>query len=202
MDTPGLYTVTVNYRGLSATAKPFMLQEGERKDDVLFTFEGEPTPTDSTSGRVEVSAEASISPAAGAGVWIVNPANGHAYKTIHCKSWDDANIQAVAEDAHLVAINDEAEQQWLWEIFGYRPYWIGLTDFAEEGEWSWTNGEPATYTNWAPHEPMDDDRGEEDYVVMFGKWSDVGTESVEWQMTRRAILERDSPPSEMATEEK
>ena len=202
MDTPGLYTVTVSYQGLSATAGPFMLQDGERKDDVLFTFEDEPTSTDSPSGRVEVSAEASTSPAAGAGVWVVNPANGHAYKSIHCKSWDDANIQAVAEDAHLVAINNAAEQKWLSEIFGYRPYWIGLTDFAKEGEWGWTSGEPVAYTNWALHEPIDADSGEEDYVFMLGEWSDVSPESVEWQMTRMAIIERDNPPGKTSTKEK
>ena len=202
VDTPALYTVTVNYQGRSVTAEPFSLQEGERKDDVIFTFKSEPISPDSPAGRVEASAEASTSPSAGAGVWMVNPANGHAYKSIRCKSWDDANIQAVAEDAYLVAINDATEQKWLSEIFGYRPYWIGLTDFAKEGEWGWTNGEPTTYTNWAPHEPMDADMGEEDYVVMFGEWSDVGTESVQWQMTRMAIIERDSPPAKTPTKEK
>ena len=100
------------------------------------------------------------------------------------------------------AINDAAEQKWLSEIFGWQPYWIGLTDLVEEGEWVWTNGEPTTYTNWAPHEPMDDDRGEEDYVVMFEEWSDVNTESVEWQMIRMAIIERDNPPAKTPTKEK
>ena len=202
VDTPALYTVTVSYQGLSVTAEPFMLQEGERKDDVLFTFKGEPTSTDSPSGRVETSAEASTSPSAGTRVWVVNPANGHAYKSIHCKSWDDANSQAITEDAYLVTINDAAEQKWLSEIFGFRPYWIGLTDFAKEGEWQWTNGEPTTYTNWAPHEPMDADMGEEDYVIMFGEWSDVGTESVEWQSIRMAIIERDNPPGKASMKEK
>ena len=202
VDTPALYTVTVNYQGLSVTTEPFMLQEGERKDDLLFTFEDEPSSIDSPSGWVESSAEASTSPSAGAGVWVVNPANGHAYKSIRCKSWDDANIQAVAEEAYLVAINNADEQKWILDIFGYRPYWIGLTDFAKEGEWGWTNGEPATYTNWAPHEPMDDDMGEEDYVIMFGEWSDVGTESAKWHLTRMAIIEKDSPPDKTQMKEK
>lgn len=201
VDTPALYTITVNYQGISATAEPFSLQEGERKDDLIFTFETESISTHSSSGRVEASAASSTSPSAGAGVWVVNPTNGHAYKSISCKSWDDANSQAVAEDAHLVAINDEAEQKWLLEIFGWQPYWIGLTDFAKEGEWSWTSGEPVTYTNWAPHEPMDTDSGDEDYVVMFEEWSDVGTKSMDWEFTRMAIIERNNPPNKMPMKE-
>ena len=65
--TPGIYTVTVNYRGLSATPKPFLLQEDERKDDVIFTFKGEPISPDSPGDRVEASVEASTSPMAGPG---------------------------------------------------------------------------------------------------------------------------------------
>jgi hypothetical protein len=202
VDTPGLYTVTVEHRGLSATVEPFLLQEDERKDDVLFIFESEPISTDAPLGRME----ASTSPTPGEGVWVVNPANGHAYKSIRCESWNDANDQAVTEDAYLVSINDEAEQKWLSEIFGRRAYWIGLTDLAKEGEWGWTSGEPVTYTNWAPYEPMDADRGEEDYVFMGhslnGEWSDVGTESGAWRSIQMAIIERNNPHGKMPVEEK
>ena len=203
VDTPGLYIVTVNHQELSTTAEPFLLQEDERKDDVLFTFESEPISTDAPLGRVE----ASTSSAPGEEVWMVNPANGHAYKSIRCEGWNDANNQAVTEDAYLVAINDEAEQKWLSEIFGSRAYWIGLTDLAKEGEWGWTNGEPVTYTNWRrPYEPMDADRGEEDHVFIghssIGEWSDVSPENGAWRSVQMAIIERNNPPGKMPVEEK
>ena len=203
VDSPGLYTVTVSHQGLSTTAEPFLLQKDERKDDVVFTFESEPIPTDAPRRRVK----ASTSLAPGEGMWVVNPANGHAYKSIRCEGWNDANNQAVAEDAYLVAINDEAEQKWLSEIFGSRAYWIGLTDLAKEGEWSWTNGEPVTYTNWRqPYEPMDADRGEEDHVFMghspIGEWSDVSPDDGAWRSVRMAIIERNDPPDKMPAKEK
>ena len=201
-DSPGLYTVTVSYQEFSITAEPFPLQEDERKDDVLFTLESEPISADAPRRR----AQASTSPAPGEGAWVVNPANRHAYKSIRCESWNEANNQAVAEDAYLVSINDEAEQKWVWELFGPRPYWIGLTDLAKEGEWEWTSGEPVTYTNWAAYEPMDIDRGEADYVFMghspHGEWFDVGPESGAWMSVQMAIIERNNPPDKMPAKEK
>ena len=67
------------------------------------------------------------------GVWAVNPENGHAYIKIRCESLEDANARAAAEDAHLVTINDAAEQQWLLGLFGNHLYWIGLSDAEKEG---------------------------------------------------------------------
>lgn len=192
-DEKAIYTVTVNHQGLSATAEPFLLKEGDSKDDLVFRFDSGPISSDASDGRIEVSAEASTSSSPGdEAAWVANPTTGNAYKRIQCRSWDDANIQAVAEGAHLVTINDVAEQKWLSKIFGHRPYWIGLTDYAKEGEWAWESGEPVNYTNWAPHEPQDYDWGDEDFVIMdfSGEWSDVGPNSVEWRMVRLAIIEK------------
>ena len=195
VDETAFYTVTVDYQGFTATAEPFLLRKGENKEDLVFTLDRRPTLADVAAGRVDVSAKSLTSSLPGdMGAWVVNPANGHAYKRIRCGSWDDANNQAVAEDAYLVSITDAAEQEWLLKTLKPQHCWIGLTDYANEGEWVWASGEPVTYTNWAPHEPKDADWGDEDFVLIeySGEWSDAGPESIEWQMARMAIIEKDN----------
>ena len=129
--------------------------------------------------------------------WVVNPANGHAYKKIRCRSLDDAQKQAAAEGAYLVAINDEAEQKWLLGIFGYHLYWIGLSDAEKEGQWTWQNGEPFTYTNWGdkhrfPRSTLSAEK--KDAVIMTfvnGTWHAVGPGDLFWRMTKQALIEKD-----------
>ena len=128
--------------------------------------------------------------------WAVNPANGHAYKKIRCRSLEDAKDRAAAADAYLVAINDEAEEKWLLGLFGNDLYWIGLSDAEKEGEWSWQNGEPLTYTNWGakhsfPRSTLSPD--EKDSAVMTfvnGQWHAVGPGDLFWRMTKMTILEK------------
>ena len=39
-------------------------------------------------------------------------------------------------------------------IWPGQHYWLGLTDIAEEGKWTWANGAPlGNYTNWGSNEP-------------------------------------------------
>ena len=125
VDEPGFYTVVAKFQGLSATSKQFILEDGQRHDDLVLRFDSEPVPIEPTPDREELDS---------AGQWVLNPANNHSYKRIRCESWDDAQAKAVAEGAHLVSINDAAEQQWLVSIFGTAPCWIGLTDLVKEGE--------------------------------------------------------------------
>ena len=190
---PGFYTVGVEFQGLSATSEMFILEAGGRHDDLVLTLDSEPVP-------IEPVPESD-----GSGAWILNTANGHNYKRVYCDSWDDAQAKAVAEGAHLVAINDIAEQAWLMRIFGTAPYWIGLTDVVQEGKWEWMSGEPVTYTNWALHKLIDADRGEENYVFMGfspdGTWHKVGPQSPEWRIPPMAILEKEGLSDKSSVEE-
>jgi hypothetical protein len=192
VSNPGFYTVVVNFRRRSAKSDRLRLEARQRLDDLVLTFGSNPIPIDSLfPGDKEA--------------WMVNPANGHIYKRVHCTNWEDAQAKAVAEDAHLVAINDAAEQKWLSEIFGIHPYWIGLTDVAKEGEWQWTSGEPVTYTNWTSHRAFSG-RGEEDYVFMGlspdGEWHSVDPENPRWRMPQMAIIEKDSAPAKTPVKKK
>ena len=183
--------VAVEFQGLSATSERFTLEAGQRRDNLVITFDSKPVPIEPTPDREMPEREEE---------WVVNPANGNFYKVIHCERREDAQAKAISEGGRLVSINDAAEQKWLVGIFGSAPYWIGLTDVEREGEWNWESGEPVSYTNWAPNEPQDADWGDEDYVFMGlspdAKWYDVGAESPTWRMPQMAIIEKKGLASE------
>ena len=61
--------------------------------------------------------------------------------------------------------------------------------------WQWDNGDPITYANWLPNAFFSEvlDADERDYAVMTlsdGKWYAVSPDSVIWDMTGMAIIEK------------
>lgn len=177
LNLPAFCTVFVDYQGDVATSETFKIGERQRRHDLVFRLskasippvpnaptpppkdiQPPPTPKTGSSPPVPpmpaIPQDVQVPPLAPPmpdpiGAWVVNPANGHAYKRIQCKAWKDARAKAIAEGAHLVSINDEAEQKWLVEVFGREPFLIGLTRLENRTEWRWTSGEPVAYTNWA-----------------------------------------------------
>ena len=185
------YALSVNYRGLSAISDFFTVEAGKPYKKVVLTLNG--NPDDLSAPPFDTPEKDRYGLPNTRGVWIVNPANGHAYKWIESNDREDAQAKADDEGAHLVTITSEAEQIWLEAVFGNGPYWIGLTDVLKEGEWIWETGEPVTYTNWGEededidlYEPpvllkpfIDKDdiqrevKGEEeDYVIMSSRWDE------------------------------
>ena len=187
VEEPAFYTVAIEFQGLSASSDQFALEAGQRRDDLVLTLDSQPIPIEPTPAPVEPDRDSA---------WVMNPANGHAYKRIHCERRKDALAEAVREGAYLVSINDATEQEWLVNVFGTAPFWIGLTDLEKQGDWKWMNGDPLTYTNWAPDIPTGSGLGDEDYVFMGlttdGNWYSVGPGNPRWEIIHTAIIEKDS----------
>ena len=220
------YTVYVKYQRQSAESEEILLEDGQRLDGLVLTLAAEPQL--SKPEKVEVVPRAqdlqdrarfeAALKREREGMWAINPDNRHAYKMIRCNTREEAHERAVAQEAHLVAINDEAEQQWLLEVFGKREnFWIGLTLDAEETEQQWDNGDPITYTNWnSPKETAEstetsqnEDMGQR-YTVLVGltaKWQLARQGSPLARLTERAILEKENliigaPESDSNTEKR
>ena len=218
-DGAAYYTVTVTYQGQTVESEEILLEEGQRMDGLVLKLGGEPEPA--KPERVVVAPPVPVHDPARfvpvhdparfeaarkrerEGMWAINPDNRHAYKMIRCETREEAQKRAAAQGAHLVAINDKAEQEWFLEVFGKREnFWIGLTAGSKEGKQQWDNGEPVTYTNWnSPKEAAEITKSIQgsdanpNYVVlvgMTGKWQVARPGSPLGRITERAILEKEN----------
>ncbi|XP_013881144.1 ladderlectin [Austrofundulus limnaeus] len=73
-------------------------------------------------------------------------------------NWSDAEHFCVSLDAHLASMekpwDHDAIQAAIYSSTGTRTRsWVGGTDAAKEGEWTWSDGSPFTFTNWGPGQP-------------------------------------------------
>ena len=199
-DEPKFYKVSVDYQGLTTTSKEFLIHGGSHYKGLTLTLNGnssdmsenpEPSQQQPLPGLLPLPSVTTPEE------WIINPDNGHAYVKIICESIEAARAQAATEGAYLVAINNEAEQNWLSGVFGYELYWIGLQKTEEGAEWKWSNGDSLTYSNWGPK-----DRFQPDYITgsvktaavmtfVEGEWHAIASDDLFWNVTKWAILEKD-----------
>jgi len=80
--------------------------------------------------------------------------NGSKY---YCSSTDNftfaqARSLSMANGGHLVEICDQAENDFLARNVGAAEVWIGYTDAAQEGNFTWEN-DNCSYSNWSSNEP-------------------------------------------------
>ncbi len=130
-------------------------------------------------------------------VWIVNPINGHAYKTVKCENYEDAIVRAKSEKAYLVTINDEAEQKWLEAAFFTKKfYWIGLSLPENEQTWKWTDGQPLNYTNWLTGKPnyISVQRDRAAFAMEFStkRWIAIEMNNPIRKFVKHAIIEKEN----------
>jgi hypothetical protein len=110
--------------------------------------------------------------------------NGHCYLAIGYK-WMDylaASQICAANQGKVASILSQAENQFVLSLLPplNQAAWIGLR--RKSGTFTWVDGDPVGYVNWAPGEPNNED-GKEECTVMWGphlsttawhgKWNDV-----------------------------
>jgi hypothetical protein len=118
---------------------------------------------------------------------IINPMNGRVYRLGNPTTWWNLNLAGTP----LVTVNDGTENTWVAtylagpHLLGFdKGVWLGINDFAQEGNWVWKNGQPVTYVNWAPGEP--NNVGDEDAALISGgsgQWVDLKIFHVDWYVT-------------------
>lgn len=196
--------MSLEYQGLETSPEQIRLEPGQRLDGLTFTFDSDPIPSIPLPPKMKTVKdekqqapipEQSPLPVSNE-VWIVNPLNGHAYKSVICRTRDEAIAQAREENAYLVTIDDSKEQEWLGAVFGHTFYWIGLSADRKDGKWKWENGETITYENWLPYDYFSEtlDKNEREYAIITfadGKWYAVHPKSVMVKMTEMAIIEKE-----------
>jgi len=119
---------------------------------------------------------------------------GHFYViTEGSLTWADAEAYAQSLGGHLVTINGQAEQDWLYPTFGrLGNLWTGLTDKDAEGSWAWASGQAVAYTSWATGEPSTSTSYNYAYVNgSNGKWYDESNTA-----THYGIIELEGPDAD------
>ena len=64
-----------------------------------------------------------------------------------------AVLGCVSLGASLASVSSQAEQDAVFALTGAAGAWIGLTDFLNEGTFSWVDEAPVTFTNWRVNQP-------------------------------------------------
>ncbi|KAG7325908.1 hypothetical protein KOW79_010833 [Hemibagrus wyckioides] len=91
------------------------------------------------------------------------------YFTTKRMGWNEARRECRSRGADLVIINNQKEQEYLSQMC-IGEAWIGLSDSAEEGKWTWVDGTKITTGFWWQGEPNNYD-GIEDCAATGSKFA-------------------------------
>jgi tetratricopeptide (TPR) repeat protein len=109
-------------------------------------------------GNTELSEVATPSPTPD--LRVLNPENNHYYlysgnsTDPMLRTWRGAYDACIALGGYLATIQDESENAFVFALTSETDQtWLGASDDAQEGKWTWVTGEPWEYTNWDAGEP-------------------------------------------------
>lgn len=95
--------------------------------------------------------------------------NGYCYKFFAKGgvTWGQGESDCINWGGHMASVHSDAERDFLTNLAGCGPYWLGGHDAGHEGTWVWTDGSPWDYSAWAPGEPNNCCGGEN---YLHGNW--------------------------------
>ena len=80
----------------------------------------------------------------------------------------------ISMGANLASIESQAEQDAVFALTGSSGAWLGLTDFLDEGVFSWVDGADVGYTNWREGQPNNVNNNQHcAWIRGDGGWDDV-----------------------------
>ncbi len=106
----------------------------------------------------------------------------HYYCSNSLASWAAAEQACQNNGGHLAIINSASENQYIASRLQANTAWIGASDTNNEGTFSWVDGSPITFSQWAWRQP-NNYNGNQDYLELYrsGEWNDQnGTVSLEY----------------------
>ncbi|XP_072333685.1 CD209 antigen-like protein D [Scyliorhinus torazame] len=87
------------------------------------------------------------------------------------KNWKESKQECEFLNSRLIIINTPEDQKFAEKFHKQYPCWIGLTDQENEGNWTWVDGTPLSFSQWLDGEP--NNAGDEDCAVLkSGRWND------------------------------
>uniref|UniRef100_A0A3B5LD70 C-type lectin domain-containing protein n=1 Tax=Xiphophorus couchianus TaxID=32473 RepID=A0A3B5LD70_9TELE len=88
-----------------------------------------------------------------------NLINGRCFKYVPSRmTWAKAERNCISMGGNLASVHSSEDYYDIQSLIRrvtheLKETWIGGSDAAEEGNWSWTDGTLMTFTNWCPGEP-------------------------------------------------
>ena len=76
--------------------------------------------------------------------------------------------------ASLATVNSQVEQDAVFSLTGSSGAWIGLTDFLNEGKFSWVDETVVSFTNFGSAQPNNGNNNQHCvWIRADGSWNDV-----------------------------
>ena len=92
----------------------------------------------------------------------------------------NALTSCISMGAKLASIESEAEQDAVYALTGSTGAWLGLTDFLDEGVFSWVDGAAVTYNNWMAGQPNNGENKQHCvWITPEGEWDDITCKKTE-----------------------